>query len=79
MNRQMLLDRVAIVTGGARGIGKEICKTLLDNGASVVCADNGVNIDGTAEDPSITATFCKDYPDKALAFTDDISSSTASI
>ena len=78
MNRQMLLNRVAIVTGGARGIGKEICKTLLDNGASVVCADNGVNIDGTAEDPSITATFCKDYPDKALAFTDDISSSTAS-
>ena len=78
MNRQMLQDRVAIVTGGARGIGKEICKTLLDNGASVVCADNGVNIDGTAEDPSITATFCKDYPDKALAFTDDISSSTAS-
>ena len=44
MNRQMLQDRVAIVTGGARGIGKEICKTLLDNGASVVCADNGVNI-----------------------------------
>ena len=34
-----LNDRVAIVTGGAGGIGKEICKCLIAEGAKVVMAD----------------------------------------
>ena len=34
-----LNDRVAIVTGGAGGIGKEICKCLIGEGAKVVMAD----------------------------------------
>ena len=34
-----LKDRICIVTGGARGIGKEICKTLKSMGASVYIFD----------------------------------------
>jgi NAD(P)-dependent dehydrogenase (short-subunit alcohol dehydrogenase family) len=36
-------DRIAIVTGGGRGIGRGICLVLARNGANVVCAD--INID----------------------------------
>jgi NAD(P)-dependent dehydrogenase (short-subunit alcohol dehydrogenase family) len=32
-------ERVALVTGGARGIGKAICETLLNQGFTVVCLD----------------------------------------
>ena len=42
-----LQGRVAIVSGGARGIGLSIVKTLVSQGAKVVIADNGSNINGT--------------------------------
>jgi len=40
-----LSGQVAIVTGGAQGIGEAICRRLADDGATVVIAD--INIAGT--------------------------------
>lgn len=34
-----LAGKVAIVTGGARGLGAEVCRVLTNDGAHVVCAD----------------------------------------
>ncbi|MAT08105.1 MAG: SDR family NAD(P)-dependent oxidoreductase [Dehalococcoidia bacterium] len=50
-----LNDRVAIVTGGAGGIGKEICKCLIAEGAKVIMAD-------LLEPPDI-ATISETHPE----------------
>ncbi len=47
MEEKPLLDRVAIVTGGAQGLGEAICRRLVDEGAHVVVAD--INLDGAQE------------------------------
>ncbi|WP_028216664.1 SDR family NAD(P)-dependent oxidoreductase [Paraburkholderia oxyphila] len=44
MNQTSLADKVAIVTGGARGIGLAICQRLKADGARVAVWD--INIDG---------------------------------
>ena len=45
--------RVAIVTGGARGLGREHCLTLAKHGAKVVVNDIGAELDGADGDVSV--------------------------
>ena len=52
-----LEGRVAIVTGGARGIGAAISTLLVARGVKVVVADNGAAIDGRDADPSVAQGF----------------------
>jgi NAD(P)-dependent dehydrogenase (short-subunit alcohol dehydrogenase family) len=48
-----LAGRVALVTGGARGIGLAIARALGEAGARLVIADNGTGIGGEGADPSV--------------------------
>lgn len=67
-DKREFADRVAIVSGGARGIGRAVCELLVRNGAAVVVADiNGDCAAATAE--SITGAG-----GKAMAVAVDVSS-----
>jgi NAD(P)-dependent dehydrogenase (short-subunit alcohol dehydrogenase family) len=48
--------RVAIVTGGARGVGRQHCLLLAEHGAKVVVNDIGAGIDGSGADASAAQT-----------------------
>ena len=49
----LLKDKVAIVTGAGRGIGRGVARLMAAEGAKVVAADIGVNIDGSGFDQSV--------------------------
>jgi hypothetical protein len=48
----LLEDKVAIITGSGRGIGRGVAKLMASQGAKVVVVDPGVNVDGTGADSS---------------------------
>ena len=51
-----LRDKVAIVTGSGRGVGRGVAKLMAAEGAKVVVVDPGVNVDGSGFDQSIAET-----------------------
>ena len=48
-----LQDKVAVVTGAGRGIGRGVAMLMAQEGAKVVVVDLGVNVDGTGQDESV--------------------------
>ena len=55
-----LVDKVAIVTGSGRGIGRGIAMEMAAEGAKVVVVDPGVNVDGSGQDHSVAAQVCEE-------------------
>ena len=74
-----LEGRVAIVTGGARGIGAAISEKLIAEGASVIVADSGVDIAGNDPDPSVAEAFTDRLGEKAVPYTEDMGVQAAAV
>jgi NAD(P)-dependent dehydrogenase (short-subunit alcohol dehydrogenase family) len=77
LQNQDLENRVAIVTGGARGIGLAIAEDLSRHGASVVIVDSGVSISGQAEEPALAEEIAQDKKNWAAVCGDVGESSVA--
>src|SRR3954463_3793549 len=67
-----LTGRVALVTGGARGIGLAIVEELHRRGARVLIADSGVSISGGQPDPAVAQSIAVKLGASATAFCEDL-------
>jgi len=75
MSAEPLAGRVALVAGGAQGIGHAVAGALVALGAAVVIADPGTGPDGIGADPALTRRTAAALG--ATAFADSIASPSA--
>jgi len=77
VSEPLLRDRVAVVTGAGRGIGREIALMMADAGARVVVNDFGGREDGTGGEASpadqVVATI-REAGGQAVASYDSVAS-----
>ena len=80
MSNKILKQRTAIVTGGARGIGKAISENLAKEGCNVIIIDPGYTINGNHDEKNIAENIAEDirnkYNTETLAITKDVSNET---
>ena len=67
-----LNGRVALVSGGARGIGLAISRSLVAHGAKVVIADVGSSINGDSFDTSVAESVAQEIGNNVIAYTESI-------
>lgn len=71
----VLRDRVVVITGGGRGIGRACALGAAAHGAAVIVADYGVNLDGSAPNSGIaeiTASEIRQLGGRAHAVADTV-------
>ena len=77
MKDRNLEDRIALITGGARGIGKAISENLAQQGCKIIILDPGYSINGNHDDinlcEKVTTEISTKYNVETMALTKDVS------